>query len=164
LLRSDGLAVFCGSNGNFQCDIPQWLSQALYVPDASLTSPARGIQVFQLSYSEDGDGYVLFTCTSMSGEDRCTVTLRENDLIMSVPGRIAKKISVPQQYLMFVLPKGDLLSSIPGSTRVDELVGIRCELRFPTSVLKVPADLKLPAGKHSQSLHHNATNVKSGGC
>merc|ERR1712060_908640 len=91
-----------------------------YVPDTSLTRSAGGTRVLQLSCHESGDG-ISIICTSLAGEALCTVTLQEIDFITDVPGRIATEIAAPEQCLRLVLPNGNLLSSMPVSSRVNEL-------------------------------------------
>ena len=46
--------------------------------------------------------------------------------IMTLPSRIPEEIAVglPGQYLSLVLPNGKLLSSMPGSNRVNELLSM----------------------------------------
>merc|ERR1712118_191607 len=102
--------------------IPALEDGVKYVGQAS----AAGIQVLQVSCCRDAAGYVNFSCKSLSGEELCRVTVDENETIMSLPGRISEEIAVgiPEQYLRLVLPNGKLLTSMPGSARVNELLGI----------------------------------------
>ena len=122
LLKSDGHVAACGINDEGQCITPDLPDGVTYVPDASL--PSRGIQVLQLSCCESDQHYLNITCTSLSGEALCTVTLHKDTFIMSVAARIAEQLAVREQFLRLVLPNGDLSSSIPGSTRVNELLGM----------------------------------------
>ena len=116
LLRTDGQAVAFGSNEFGQCAIPELADGLTYVPDLLLK---RLVQVFCKIV---GDRRILFTCVALSGEELCTVTLHETDLVGRL--RSAAEIAVRQPYLSLALPNGFLLSSMPASTSVSELLDI----------------------------------------
>jgi hypothetical protein len=83
-------------------------------------------RVLQLSFSENGNGHISITCTSLAGEALCTVKFQERDSFYSIEGKIAEELAVSKACLKLVLPSGSLLDSKYGQmTHVSDLVNMQ---------------------------------------
>ena len=109
LLRSDGIAVTCGTceGHGFQTLTPD--AGTCYVSD--MRPDICRDRVLQLDCVCQDDSMVL-TCSGFNGEEVISLNVSPSDLAWKIHKRIAREFTVPLESLRLVLPDGQLLSSV----------------------------------------------------
>eukprot|EP00747_Dinoflagellata_sp_TGD_P046758 gnl/TRDRNA2_/TRDRNA2_144616_c1_seq1.p1 gnl/TRDRNA2_/TRDRNA2_144616_c1~~gnl/TRDRNA2_/TRDRNA2_144616_c1_seq1.p1 ORF type:complete len:146 (-),score=18.35 gnl/TRDRNA2_/TRDRNA2_144616_c1_seq1:8-445(-) len=114
LLRSDGTAVACGSNGYGQCQIPslrswtEWLSlQPARLKYSGQTGQTRSLPTLVLQASFDGTAMHFVT---LGGEERCQIKAAPIDRLADIHVQLLHKIGSLYSRVEVVLPGGELLT------------------------------------------------------